>query len=211
MACRKIDAVIFDFGNVLTFPNDHSGILSLIREIPLEEGLFLSIYRKNRPPFDRGTISIEEYWDNVFKELSVKNPEKIIPQFIQKDTDDWTRINESVLKWQSVLREQGYTTAVLSNLPEYYGMHFRQNFPWLKKFHEIIFSCDVDSIKPEPEIYKVCIDRLGIEPSRGLFLDDMKENVIAAREAGLHAEVFEYTENCTEFIKSKYSLPLFYY
>ena len=41
--------------------------------------------------------------------------------------------------------------------------------------------------KPFPEIYKLIIDRYNITPEKAIFIDDNKENVIAALELKLNA------------------------
>ena len=207
MGRGEIQAVIFDFGNVLSIPVNHAGVLSLASKLSLPKEQFISAYKKNRPPFDKGTITFHEYWRMVFCDLSSAVSEEIIEDFISRDVEDWTHINPQMLSWQGILSENGYRTAILSNLPEYYGVLFRKNFPWLNTFHTVIFSCDVNVIKPELKIYDLCIEGLGIDPGRVLFLDDYEENVIGARSAGLNAEVFINSEKTIPYISRKYSLP----
>jgi HAD superfamily hydrolase (TIGR01509 family) len=48
----------------------------------------------------------------------------------------------------------------------------------------------VKLIKPEPEIYRLAIERFGIEPSQTVFIDDLAANVTMARAQGWHAIQF---------------------
>ena len=50
--------------------------------------------------------------------------------------------------------------------------------------------------KPEPEIYRLTLERLGggIEAADCVFVDDIAINCDAARELGMAAVVFETTE-----------------
>ena len=42
-------------------------------------------------------------------------------------------------------------------------------------------------IKPDPEIYKLCLNRNNLTPEESVFIDDNLENVIAASKIGMHA------------------------
>jgi HAD superfamily hydrolase (TIGR01509 family) len=45
-------------------------------------------------------------------------------------------------------------------------------------------------MKPEPRIYHVTLERLGISPPEAIFVDDFGENVEAARRLGMGAVHF---------------------
>ena len=44
--------------------------------------------------------------------------------------------------------------------------------------------------KPDPAIYRLCEERMGLPPAKLLFFDDYPENVAAARALGWQAEVY---------------------
>jgi putative hydrolase of the HAD superfamily len=48
--------------------------------------------------------------------------------------------------------------------------------------------------KPEPEIYALTLGRLGLAAGDCAFVDDVEVNVVAAREAGMHAIHFRETD-----------------
>ncbi len=50
----------------------------------------------------------------------------------------------------------------------------------------VIDSCEVGMRKPDPRIFALTMDRLGVAPERAAFLDDYPGNIDAARRAGLH-------------------------
>lgn len=39
--------------------------------------------------------------------------------------------------------------------------------------------------KPDHRIYKLCLERLGLQPSESIFLDDLGQNVKAAASLGM--------------------------
>ena len=57
-------------------------------------------------------------------------------------------------------------------------------------FDHIVISAEVGFRKPEPEIYRLALEQLGVEPAEAVFVDDRARNVEAARVLGLHAHRF---------------------
>ena len=58
---------------------------------------------------------------------------------------------------------------------------------------DIVYSHEVGLRKPDPRIYVLAAERLGVRPDEIVFLDDVPGNVEAAREAGWHAVVHRTT------------------
>jgi FMN phosphatase YigB (HAD superfamily) len=96
-----------------------------------------------------------------------------------------------MVNWAQRLRDSGYSTAVLSNLPPDLGEHMRTKMSLLEEFDCHTFSFEVRAVKPSPAIYEDCIHKLGIAPAEALFVDDRPENVRGAREVGMNAVLFE--------------------
>ncbi|WP_225321090.1 HAD-IA family hydrolase [Streptomyces luteolifulvus] len=54
-------------------------------------------------------------------------------------------------------------------------------------FHEVVISGEVGLRKPDPMIYRLTPERLGIAAEAAVFLDDAEPNVAGARGVGMHA------------------------
>jgi epoxide hydrolase-like predicted phosphatase len=54
-------------------------------------------------------------------------------------------------------------------------------------FDDVVDSCDVGLRKPDPAIYRLACERLGVAPEAAVFLDDTRRHVEGARQVGLHA------------------------
>ncbi len=78
-----------------------------------------------------------------------------------------------------------YTVALLSNLTDEMMRHIVNTHALRKKFHRLFFSNRVGRLKPEPEMFRHALTRLHAEPAETLFIDDSKENIIAARALGM--------------------------
>ncbi len=66
----------------------------------------------------------------------------------------------------------------------------RRRFGFLSLFTDIVVSGEEGCAKPDPEIFEILADRVGIPLTRCAFADDRVDNVEAGRRAGLDAFVF---------------------
>lgn len=82
-----------------------------------------------------------------------------------------------------------YRTAVLSNADSSLPARLR-DIGIHDLFDSIVCSAEVGLAKPEPRIYALAAERLGMPPSACVFVDDLESNVQAARDAGMHGVYF---------------------
>ncbi len=77
-----------------------------------------------------------------------------------------------------------YRTALLSNADLTLRDRLR-TFGLDRHFDAIVISADVGMAKPEPGIYALAAERIGLPPGECVFVDDMASNIEAARAAGM--------------------------
>jgi glucose-1-phosphatase len=82
----------------------------------------------------------------------------------------------------------GVRCAVLTNNNLLVLRHFSTLYPDVAALvgDRACVSAEFGARKPDPEVYRRCLVRLGAEPAAALFVDDSAANVAGAREAGLH-------------------------
>lgn len=202
-----VKAVIFDFGNVLTLSPRPEEVLRLRELCRLPPELFTRLYGSLRLEFDRGTMAAGEYWSQMLQAGGLPPTPERIRSLLETDIRSWTRINRPMLRWSERLRRQGFSTAILSNMPREILVHLRRSFPWIQDFAAQVFSCDVGLIKPEPGIFAHCLSLLNLEPAETLFLDDNPENAAAATRLGMHALVYRSLQECARQIDEGFDLP----
>ena len=61
----------------------------------------------------------------------------------------------------------------------------RARFGFLDRFRGIVVSGDERVAKPEPAIYRILLERHGLDPAATVFIDDREENLAAARAFGI--------------------------
>jgi putative hydrolase of the HAD superfamily len=57
-------------------------------------------------------------------------------------------------------------------------------------FDHIVVSAEVGLIKPDPRIYRLALDGLGVSSEEAVFVDDMAENITGAEAVGMRGVRF---------------------
>ena len=81
-------------------------------------------------------------------------------------------------------RSQGVRTGLISNSMGA-GRYDRSTFPEL--FDGVVISGDEGMHKPEPAIYELGCERVGLAPGECVFVDDLRENCEGAEAVGMTA------------------------
>ena len=76
---------------------------------------------------------------------------------------------------------------LLSNVGDLHWAHMDREYGIERVGHGAIASFRVGAIKPQPEIYRIAEQRLGLDPRSTVFVDDLARNVAGARACGWHA------------------------
>ncbi len=179
-----IRAVILDFGEVLCRTPSPENIQKISAIFKLDPQTFLPNYLRGRASYDRGDVQPSEYWNAFAEDAGVEIDDPTIEQLRQMDLDLWSRIDDEMIAWLEQIHSAGFKTAILSNMPTDMADHVRRTYQWIDYFDHHIFSGEVRSVKPEPEIYEHCIAALKVQPSEALFIDDRDENLEQARAIG---------------------------
>ena len=88
------------------------------------------------------------------------------------------------------LKRAGYRLYVLSNMSREF-IDFLRRADVYALFDGEVVSCEEGTVKPEPRIYRILLDRYGLDPAQTLFIDDRAANIAAAREAGIDGFLFD--------------------
>jgi putative hydrolase of the HAD superfamily len=185
-----IKAVIFDLGRVL-IDFDH-GIAAkkaaaCCDKTPKEIFDFL-FDSQLTVLFEEGKISSPDFFHKVKEGLNLNlSYEGFLPIWneIFFQTEDNRAVYDLVksLKWP-------YKLVLLSNINELHFKYLKSKFPLFGHFHHVLLSFEINSIKPEPLIYKRALEILGLLPQEVFYTDDRQELIQAARSLGIQGFVF---------------------
>ncbi len=191
MQSKRWDVVVFDYGRVLS----HAPTLGELQEfaalVGVNEPPFFQLYSGTRDEYDCGRQDYQQHWQRFAKAAEIELSPGHVDRIIEFESRMWMQLNHDALALAREIKTAGVRIAILSNMPPDLLRDMRREFDWLDEFEVQIWSCEHGCVKPGPEIYRLCLDRLGCEPQRALFFDDRPNNVEGARRAGMEAHLFE--------------------
>lgn len=197
------DAILFDLFGVIadnqsTADKHH---LTAIAQAPADA--FWDAYWRLRGPYDRGTVTGTEYWQQVATSLGTAFDDHQISNLIDADIASWDTVNDDMVALIEHQADLGTRLALLSNIPEdlaaYYDQHHNR---WLRHFELVAYSCRIGHVKPEPAAFLWCCNTLGLSPDRIKFIDDRTENLAAARHLGMRTHQFTGLATAVRAIKA---------
>jgi len=191
----SIKAVVFDYGQVISLPQDPKTIDVLAKCAGVEREKFEPVLWELRSEYDRGTVNAREYFRNILLRLPVTIDEKKLDDLVEIDQASWRTINPETVALMEDVKKAGYTLAILSNMPHDFLNWARKNVPVFSLPHIGLFSCEVSLIKPEKAIYIKLLSLLGLEGGEVVFFDDNAENVKSARALGVEAFLWKNPES----------------
>jgi epoxide hydrolase-like predicted phosphatase len=172
--------LLVDFGGVLT-TNIWASFDAFCANEGLERGTVLELFRGDGEALallrslERGAVSDEEF-EADFGELLGVAPEGLIERLFAGLGPE-----ERMIGAVKRARESGVRTGLISNS---WGTGIYERAP-LRIFDATVISGDVGLHKPQPEIYILGAERIGIPPEQCVFVDDLRENIAGAEAVGM--------------------------
>jgi epoxide hydrolase-like predicted phosphatase len=188
-----IEAVIFDLGGVLVRTEFPEVRHELARKLGLEpRALERTVWGGEDWELAQvGTITYEEYWQRVAAALGLSTPEELSD--FRREYFSGDRVDRELVHLIERLRKQ-YKIGLLSNAPDKLEIWLENDWGIRGLFDAIVYSAQVGVAKPDPAMFHLILDRLGLSPSEALFIDDFPRNVEAALALGMKAIRFTGTD-----------------
>jgi putative hydrolase of the HAD superfamily len=179
---------IFDIGNVLIDFKPEQFLYTLFNDPPVEKKINEIIYKSPEwVRLDEGTITPQEACLN----FCAKEPEykELIAEVMDKLPEMLTPIQKTIALLPEI-KKQGHKLYYLSNYHKELSRYIQNKYSFFKLFDGGVFSCDVHMVKPDPAIYRYLLDKYKLKPEDCVFIDDTKENVLAAEKEGIKGVLF---------------------
>lgn len=209
----RVEAVVFDFGGVLTTSGREMirAWTSAERIDPSTFSAAIKEWLSRRAPqgtpvhlLETGEMSMEEFNERLAARLRTVDGHQVAAEGLLGRLFAHNHVEQPMLDLVRTLRENGARTALLSN-------SWGAAYPW--HVLEGLFECTVISgevglRKPDPRIYRLTLDKLGVEPQRAVFVDDARPNIEAAEALGMHAILHTDAPSTTAALAALTALPL---
>ncbi|MFI9813413.1 HAD family hydrolase [Saccharothrix variisporea] len=189
---RRVDAVVLDWGGVLTV-----SVPAFIQDWLTRENIDRDRYsatmrawmgRDAAPDnpvhrLETGELAADEFEALLAAELTTLDGREIAAQGLLRRMFGSATPDPAMVDLVRTVRDTGVTTVLLSNS---WGEGYPEDL-LLELFDTIVISGRIGLRKPDPRIFTHTLDLIGLPAHRCVFLDDAPVNVEGARAVGLHA------------------------
>jgi epoxide hydrolase-like predicted phosphatase len=210
MSSTTIEAVISDFGGVLTSPLlDSFAAFQDLSGISLEElgAAMGALWRKlgANPLFEleTGRMTEARFLELLSSQLTSQLGREVALQGFGERYFEHLHPNEEMIGYMRDLRARGYKLAICTNNVREWEQLWRAKLPVDEIFEVVVDSAFVGTRKPEHRIYELTLERLGVRPEAALLIDDIELNCDAARELGIEAIWFRSNDQTLAEIEAR--------
>jgi epoxide hydrolase-like predicted phosphatase len=194
MSTTPVAAVIFDFGGVISVPVFHD-LDPIDDDFGVPRGSFHQLLFGAddgvEPEFHRleiGEMTLADYLAGLERRAPAVIGRPLDGDaFLRFSADRGLQVQWPVVHRIRRLRADGMRLALLTNNAKEFGDSWKASFPVDELFPVVVDSSDVGLRKPDPRIYELTCERVGVEPAAALFLDDNLDNVAASRALGIES------------------------
>jgi putative hydrolase of the HAD superfamily len=197
----EIEAIVCDFGGVLTTPllasfmavQDEIGIApeelgKAMRAITAEDG------RNPLYALERGEIAEVDFLERLNDGLEPLLGQRPELHRFREIYFEALHPNQPMIELMQELQASGLRMAMLTNNVREWEPVWRPMLPVDEIFETVVDSGFVGARKPEARIYEMTLERLGLPAGACLFVDDLEPNIEGARKAGMQTVHFRDNE-----------------
>ena len=188
-----VTAVLFDLYETLVTeaPVQPTRASSLGPALGLERDAYRREWKARRPRIVVGALSFADALRQISETLTAAADEAAIQSICEQRVNEkrvaLARIDDQITRLVTDLATAGIRLGVISN-------GFKEDvLPWpgcslAPAFHCTVFSCDERVAKPDREIYRRALERVGATPEEAIYIGDGGDNeLMGAEQAGLRA------------------------
>lgn len=187
-----IRAVIFDmFETLIThFRSPLYFGAQMAEEAGISEDSFQSLWRPTEYERTIGKLTLEDVLERILKENQCYSEEllkKMVEKRIATKKDCFRHLHSEIVPMLSELKEKGLLIGLISNCFSEEAEVIRRSelFPY---FDVVCLSYEQGVQKPDEEIFRICINSLGVKAEECLYIGDGgSKELEAARELGMKA------------------------
>jgi putative hydrolase of the HAD superfamily len=205
----EIEAIVCDFGGVLTTPlvqsfmafQDETGITTETLGKAMQAA---TAGNGENPLFEmeRGEITEVEFLATLTDCLEPLLGHRPEMHRFKEIYFEALEPNPPMIELMRELKAEGFQMAMLTNNVREWEPLWRSMLPVDEIFETVVDSGFVGCRKPESKIYRLTLERIGRKAESCLFVDDVLVNIEGARKAGLHAVHFQDNEQAIPEIRT---------
>ena len=186
---KTIDTVVFDIGGVLV----ELGRFRFLEKKGFtgekaNRVMYATMRSKDWVQMDLNNIPVEEILERFIRNDPGMEAEI---RYMFEDLNGIVERRESSLPWLRRIKESGRRILYLSNYSHKIMRECADALYFLPEMDGGLFSCDFHMVKPDPDFFRLLIEKYQLDPARCVFIDDIETNLEGARAVGMHTILFE--------------------
>lgn len=182
-----IKAVLFDIGGVL-FTDPLRNIVKYVSEqTGKNPAMVRNAMRAKWGMYKEARIDAGGFWQAGLDKIGAKMD---IEELNEKACNMIKEI-DSMLLFAKKLKENRYKLGIISNNTKEWFEYEKSKFRIDEIFDAIVLSCDEQVSKPNERLYRICAEKLNLEPEECVYVDDKESNLEPAEKLGMKTIHFE--------------------
>jgi putative hydrolase of the HAD superfamily len=200
-----VKGLLVDFGGVLT-TNVFDSFKAFCEKEGLDPDAVRRLFREDPVALaelrrlERGELTEDEFSVRFGPLLGVSDTEQLVDRLFAGMGPD-----EPMIAAVKTAKRSGIKTGLISNSWGR-GRYDREAFP--EMFDGVVISGEVGLFKPQPEIFRLGAERVGLGPADCVFVDDLVENCEGAEAVGMTAVLHRGADGTLERLEQLLGVEL---
>jgi putative hydrolase of the HAD superfamily len=188
-----VKTIFLDIGRVLV-PLNYAGVLARLRDHSPLSSQEITVRLQTTDTvalYETGRLTTDRFYERICGLLEMRPRLEVFKElwrdlFRPGPEDDGKYVAEGLFER---LRER-YRLVALSNTNEMHFGFLWESCPVIRRFHDYVLSHLVGFMKPQPDIYRLALEKAEAPPEQTLFVDDLQANLEGAAQFGIRGMLF---------------------
>ncbi|GEM47399.1 HAD family hydrolase [Deinococcus cellulosilyticus] len=183
-------AITFDWGGVFTQNTfDGRSTQRIADRYNLDLEKVRAVYFAHVHQLELGKWNLETFFENLMKEVGFTAPlDEVIELYLGSVLE-----NPPMYEFLPTIPEN-FKVGLLSNNYPVLSDRLKADPRW-SRFDAMVYSNEIGAKKPSPESFKALVEATGVSAENSIFVDDVEENLVAARALGFSTILYHYSEH----------------
>ena len=184
-----VRACLIDVYDTIVSSQFDSRLRDLAAFAGLDPGDWLAAWMATREERDRGEISVASSLARALAACGIEPEPDVVAALVRKDAEllrEQVSVFADAVPFLTRLRAEGTAIALVSNCGDT-TRALLGDLGVIPLADAVILSCEVGSVKPSPEIYRVALEDLGVAAADAVMIDDQPGFCAGAEAVGVRA------------------------
>ena len=186
----SVTAVVFDIGNVLLPFDLNRSVERILAKCEHRDEEHVAALVAEKDSLECGEVNSSTFFDRITEHLGFRGSR-------DEMLEAWEDIfSPNKAMWDFVHQAAGrFPLYLLSNTNGPHVRYMFRTYPVFSNFEDGVYSHEAKCAKPDGEIFRIAEERFDLVTATTVYLDDLAENVAAAKERGWDALVYDLRDH----------------